>query len=307
MKSIVGIYRASQFSPNMEDSDAAILNAVADRLRQSGHEVTCVREREERLRPKNDIACEASVKREEIELDLEGVDVVLTMGRLMSTLDLLQEVESKGVKVINSSIAIRHCERKRFTQILMDEDVPFAQSRVFQSSDNITWDLFPCWLKKGEGYAEVAEDVVFVRNTEELAAQVNRMRQRGIATLVVSQHLEGDLIKFYGVAPLCPTDISPEGEVGKGAGFFFWFYASDRPDKFGNNPINHRAQGYRFSERALQEICNHAATVIGLEVYGGDCVVSDDGTIQLIDINDWPSFSRCREQAAEKIIRLIGY
>ena len=292
MKRIVGIYRASQFSPNMEDSDAAILNAVADRLRQSGHEVTCVREREERLRPKNDIACEASVKREEIELDLEGVDVVLTMGRLTSTLNLLQEVESKGVKVINSSLAIRHCERKRFTQILMDEDVPFAQSRVFQSSDNITWDLFPCWLKKGEGYAEVAEDVVFVRNAEELAAQVESMRRRGITTLVVSQHLEGDLIKFYGV---------------RGAGFFFWCYASDGPDKFGNNPINHQTQGYRFSEQALHEICNHAATVIGLDVYGGDCVVSKNGKIQLIDINDWPSFSRCREQAAEKIIRLIGY
>ena len=274
MKSIVGIYRASQFSPNMEDSDAAILNAVADRLRQSGYVVTCVHE--ERL----------------VKTDVEAADVVLTMGRLTSTLNLLQEVESEGVKVINSPIAIRHCERKRFTQILMDEDVPFAQSRVFQSSDNITWDLFPCWLKKGDGYAEVAEDVVFVRNAEELAAQVDRMRQRGIATLVVSQHLEGDLIKFYGV---------------RGAGFFFWFYASDRLDKFGNNPINHQTQGYRFSERALQEICNHAATVIGLEVYGGDCVVSDDGTIQLIDINDWPSFSRCREQAAEMIIRLIGY
>ena len=288
MKSIVGIYRASQFSPNMEDSDAAILNAVADRLRQSGHEVSCVRESEEK------------------ELDLKGVDVVLTMGRLTSTLDLLQEVEAKGVKVVNSSIAIRHCERKRFTQILMDEDVPFAQSRVFQSSDNITWDMFPCWLKKGEGYAEVAEDVVFVRNAEELAAQVESMRRRGITTLVVSQHLEGDLIKFYGVAPLCPTDISPEGEHRKGTGFFFWCYALEGPDKFGNTPINHQAQGYRFSEQALHEICNHAATVIGLDVYGGDCVVSDNGTIQLIDINDWPSFSRCREQAAEKIIRLIG-
>jgi len=289
MKSIVGIYRASQFSPNMEDSDAAILNAVADRLRQLGHVVTCVREREEK------------------ELDLEGVDVVLSMGRLTSTLDLLQEVEVKGVKVINSPLAIRHCERKRFTQILMDEDVPFAQSRVFPSSDNITWDQFPCWLKKGEGYAEVAEDVVFVSNAEELAAQVESMHRRGIATLVVSQHLEGDLIKFYGVAPLCPTDISPEGEFGKGTGFFFWCYASEGPDKFGNTPINHQAQGYRFSEQTLQEICNHAATVIGLDVYGGDCVVSENGTIQLIDINDWPSFSRCREQAAEKIIRLIGY
>ena len=274
MKSIVGIYRASQFSPNMEDSDAAILNAVADRLRQSGYVVTCVHE--ERL----------------VKTDVEAADVVLTMGRLTSTLNLLQEVESEGVKVINSPIAIRHCERKRFTQILMDEDVPFAQSRVFQSSDNITWDLFPCWLKKGEGYAEVAEDVVYVRNADELAVQVDRMRRRGIATLVVSQHLEGDLIKFYGV---------------RGAGFFFWSYASDRPDKFGNNPINHQTQGYRFSEQALQEISNHAATVIGLDVYGGDCVVSDNGTIQLIDINDWPSFSQCREQAAEKIIRLIGY
>ena len=289
MKGIVGIYRASQFSPNMEDSDAAILNAVADRLRQSVHMMTCVHE--EQL----------------AKTDVEAADVVLTMGRLTITLNLLQEVEFEGVKVINSPIAIRHCERKRFTQILMDEDVPFAQSHVFQSSDNITWDLFPCWLKKGEGYAEVAEDVVYVRNADELAVQVDRMRRRGIATLVVSQHLEGDLIKFYGVAPLCPTDISPEGEVGKGAGFFSWSYASDRPDKFGNNPINHQAQGYRFSERALQEICNHAATVIGLEVYGGDCVVSDDGTRQLIDINDWPSFSQCREQAAEKIIRLIGY
>jgi len=270
---IVCVYRASQFSPNMEDSDAAIMNAVADGLRQSGHEVSCVHE--ERLAKTN----------------VEAADVVLTMGRLTNTLDLLQEVEAKGVKVINSSIAIRHCERKRFTQILMDEDVPFAQSRVFQSSDNITWDLFPCWLKKGEGYAEVAEDVVFVRNAEELSAQIGCMHRRGIHTLVVSQHLEGDLIKFYGV---------------KGAGSFSWSYASDRPDKFGNQPINGQAQGYRFSEQELREICNHAATVIGLDVYGGDCVVSKNGLIQLIDINDWPSFSRCREQAAERIISLLG-
>lgn len=265
---IVGVYRASQFSPNMEGRDAAILNAVADRLRQSVHVMTCVHE--EQL----------------AKTDVEAADIVLSMGRLTSTLDLLQEIEAEGVKVINSSIAIRHCERKRFTQILMDEDVPFAQSRVFQSSDNITWDLFPCWLKKGEGYAEVAEDVVYVRNADELAAQVECMRQRGIATLVVSQHLEGDLIKFYGV---------------RGTGFFAWSYASDRPSKFGNETINGQSQGYRFSEKELHEISNHAATVIGLDVYGGDCVVSNDGTIQLIDINDWPSFSQCREQAAEMI------
>ena len=268
---IVGIYRASQFSPNMEDSDAAILNVVADNLMQSGHIVKCVHE--EQL----------------VKNDVNTADVVLSMGRLASTLDLLQKVEAEDVKVINTSIAIRNCERKQFTQILIDEDVSFAHSRVFQSNDNITWDAFPCWLKKGEGYAEVAADVVFVRNAEELVEKIDDMRRRGISTLVVSEHLEGDLIKFYGV---------------RGTPFFEWYYASDRHSKFGLEVINGPSHGYRFSEHELIDICSHAAAVVGLDIYGGDCVVNHHGMIQLIDINDWPSFSRCRKQATEMITKL---
>ena len=41
---IVCIYRASCFSPNMEDSDTAIMNAVASRVQQAGHMVSCVHE-----------------------------------------------------------------------------------------------------------------------------------------------------------------------------------------------------------------------------------------------------------------------
>ena len=43
------------------------------------------------------------------------------------------------------------------------------------------------------------------------------------------------------------------------------------------------------------------AAVIGLDVYGGDCIVRSDGTFAIIDFNDWPSFSRCREEAAKAI------
>ena len=271
---IVGIYRASQFSPNMEDSDAAILNAVADRLRKSGHMVTCVHE--ELL----------------VRADVSAADVVLSMGRLAQTLDLLQEVEAEGVKVINTPLAVRHCERKQFTQILMDEDVPFAPSTIL-STINYQLPLKGAggsfWLKKGEGYAEVAADVVFVPNAEELAEKIDDMRRRGISTLVVSEHLEGDLIKFYGV---------------RGVPFFYWYDASEGHSKFGLEAINGPSHGYRFSEQQLYDICNHAATVMGLDIYGGDCVVNEDGKIQLIDINDWPSFSRCREQAAEMITKL---
>ena len=40
-------------------------------------------------------------------------------------------------------------------------------------------------------------------------------------------------------------------------------------------------------------------------IYGGDCVVSADGTLRIIDFNDWPSFARCREEAGGKIAECI--
>ena len=44
------------------------------------------------------------------------------------------------------------------------------------------------------------------------------------------------------------------------------------------------------------------ADIIGIDVYGGDGIVRDDGTFAIIDFNDWPSFSPCVEEAAEQII-----
>ena len=37
--------------------------------------------------------------------------------------------------------------------------------------------------------------------------------------------------------------------------------------------------------------------MLNVPVYGGDCVVSEDGSIRIIDFNDWPSFAPCREEA----------
>ena len=39
-----------------------------------------------------------------------------------------------------------------------------------------------------------------------------------------------------------------------------------------------------------------------LDVYGGDAIVSPDGEVHIIDINDWPSFSPCLDEAAQAIV-----
>ena len=52
-------------------------------------------------------------------------------------------------------------------------------------------------------------------------------------------------------------------------------------------------------------LAEQLAAAVGLEIYGGDCIVCADGTWYMIDFNDWPSFSRCREEAADAIAGLI--
>ena len=83
---------------------------------------------------------------------------------------------------------------------------------------------------------------------------------------LLTAHVEGAPVKFYGVADR----------------FFF-------------------PQGYpRVAEAAAR-----LARLAGIQVYGGDAVVMSDGTFAIIDFNDWPSFSSCRDEAAAAICGLI--
>ena len=46
-------------------------------------------------------------------------------------------------------------------------------------------------------------------------------------------------------------------------------------------------------------------SVLNVHVYGGDCIVSPEGDIRIIDFNDWPSFAPCRNEAALAIGKTI--
>ncbi|HUJ88958.1 MAG TPA: hypothetical protein VLX12_02090, partial [Syntrophorhabdales bacterium] len=56
----------------------------------------------------------------------------------------------------------------------------------------------------------------------------------------------------------------------------------------------------------LRRLAWQAAKAIGLEIYGGDAIITPKKDVLLIDFNDWPSFSRCREAAANSIAGYIA-
>jgi hypothetical protein len=101
--------------------------------------------------------------------------------------------------------------------------------------------------------------------------------RRGIALAALQAHRAGDEIKFYGVA---------------GGRFFHWLYSGE-------------TRKHPFNFPHLESLATRAAVAAGLDIFGGDVIVSPLGELTLIDLNDWPSFAPCRERAAYAIADFI--
>lgn len=269
---IVGVSRGSEFSPNHVDNDAAIFNRVVEVLREQGCTVLTVTERE-------------------FVADRVEGDVVFNMARDGATLQRLKELEDQGALVVNSAYGIGNCVRKPMTELLVGHGVPHPESVIVPTDVPYEGAFYPCWLKRADSHAMVKEDVSYATCSEEANRALEGFRNRGIREAVVNRHLQGDLVKFYGVQD---TD------------FFYWFYPDTRShSKFGLEVINGEAQGIPFEVAELKGYSDRAAEVLGVPVYGGDCVVMADGGVKIIDFNDWPSFARCRQEAGAKIAECI--
>lgn len=270
--SIVGVARGNEYSPNHVGNDAAILNCAAEALREKGCKVSIYPEKE---------FTEKKIK----------ADYIFDMARDRATITYLKELEEEGALVINSAFGIDNCVRKPMTELLLENGIPHPVSHIIETTEEFVFTKFPYWIKRGDSHAMVKEDVVYVTNKEEAEAVLADFRSRSIPVAVINEHLQGDLIKFYGV---------------RGTDFFYWFYPSPcSHSKFGLEKINGLAHGYSFSLEDLMRHCDRAADVLNVPVYGGDCVVLPDGDMKIIDFNDWPSFARCREEAGVKIAECI--
>lgn len=274
---IAGVMRSGAYSPNHIGNDAAIFNLVADELRKRG--------------------CEVNIYSEE-QLDSDNVRerIIVNMCRENRSIERLQRLEDSGVLVINSGYGIENCTRERMTRILVGSGIPYPESLIVNTDEAVVdamikADFDRAWIKRGDFHAMHKEDVSFVRHPQEAQEVLQEYFLRGIKRAVINRHLDGDLIKFYGV---------------QGTDFFYWFYPLEAGhSKYGNEAINGPARGLKFDEDHLRKICREASEVLDVKIYGGDCIVSDDGSVSIIDFNDWPSFAPCRVQAAPHIAKCI--
>ena len=62
---------------------------------------------------------------------------------------------------------------------------------------------------------------------------------------------------------------------------------------------------YFYQKQVLQANAELLARLVGVQVYGGDAVITADGDAYIVDFNDWPSFSRCLCEAAEAIVKMV--
>lgn len=270
MTKVTLVYRDQRFSPRSVAKDALILEAVGRNLQSRGLDVAYVGEAD--LQPDNE------------------ADLYLTMARGSDALHVLQEKEQAGRLVLNGTAGVRLATNR----LLLDDlerrcGLPVAPLCNDDSRPASDGDGF--WLKRGDGASRSPLDVQYVRTWTEVGEALQQFRNRGIGDVLVSGHVTGDVVKFYGV---------------RGTSFFRYYYPTDDGDtRFGTERRNGPAHHYHFSSQQLHEAAEQLSAASGVAIYGGDCVVRDDGTFALIDFNDWPSFARCRAEAASAICRLV--
>lgn len=263
----LGIFRETTNSPNRENDDALILKAVGEELSALGAETHLIE-------PSNIPA-----------INPRRWNAVMAMCENPENISLLSAW--KGPIFVNGIEAITNCYRSRMTDILRETGFgfypPTEKRRIadFPGDPPAFFNGKGCWIKRGDVHNTCSGDVQYVGKWKNAAAVKKDFLARKIKSVVVQEHIPGDLIKFYGVGP---------------GNWFNWFY--HRPQEVAR---------FKFSGKDLERRASRAASTVGLEIYGGDAIVTPDSEIYVIDINSWPSFARVREVAKKRISRHIFF
>ena len=254
-------------SPQMQSNDAAILGAVERELVQQGHTV-------ERLGEGDDYS---------------GYDIICNMSRTHDVLLRLKKAEAEGRIVLNSPEAVERCSRSAMTTILEKNNIPQPTHKHITCASDLCTAPYPAWIKKSEGWSCRIEDVAYITNSKEAAEAFNTIKSNEGCNAILFEHIAGDLIKFYGV----------------GGRYFSHSYPAPEKTKFGLEKINGSPKHHAFSTQKLESTAFLAAKALGLEIFGGDAIITPDGEIFIIDINDFPSFTAVRDEAAAHIAKAI--
>jgi hypothetical protein len=263
MADCLGIYREIQNSPNRENDDALILKAVMDQL--------------EIIKVKTTLM----TPEEADKADLGGWDMIVAMCESYPRLMRLRTAPGNPI-MINPPQAVLNCYRTNMIAAFKTVSaVRFPATEVRRVEEAAVKAPLPfdwkegVWLKRGDVHNTCSHDVVYAGTPAEASAVLKDFASREISHVVLQKHVDGDLVKFYGVGP---------------SRWFTWFY---------HDPQSARRLQFELDD--LAEMAAAAAAALNLEVFGGDAIITPDGSIFLIDINSWPSFARVRAEAAVQI------
>lgn len=212
---------------------------------------------------------------------LTTATVVFSMARTSWALSCLDEAERLGVSVLNPPEGVRRCARSVLQRLAAASSVP-----VPPREGTAGW-----WLKRGDAAAQSRADVVFCPDRPALDRALADFRSRGIDDYPdpgpsPRRHRQVLWCPLHGLLPLL-------------------LHGDDGQSKFGDESHNGRPHHYAFSQYDLHAAASRLATAARCPIYGGDAIISPDGSFVLIDFNDWPSYSRCRSEAAEAIRQLV--
>jgi hypothetical protein len=265
----LGIYREPEFSPGRHVSnDAKILRLVSRALEREG------------------VAVQLATL-EEARNEWKKADLIFSMCQGPDAVAEITEWKRKGALVLNDPEASRRTYRDSLCSTLREKQLGFPHSE-FIPTDATGPLLEPYrswfegtngggWIKRADVHATQTGDVVRVERWQDLNSALGKFRTRGMKQVVFQKHCEGDEVKFYAV---------------NGKRLFWPYYPKE-------------CEGHPFDERMLRTIADRAAQALGLTIYGGDAIISVDGDITLIDLNDWPSFAPCRGAAAGAIAKYL--
>ncbi len=259
-----GIFRESAHSPGRETDDTEILRLTGKHLEARGFRVVVQ-------------------SPEEISgLPAERPRGVFMMCEQVAILAHLRELAARGVPHVNTPLAVLNTYRDRMVRLLEDAAVSFVPSRLVPTSGVRETGPLPLWVKRADVHNTQEGDVTFAPTGDAVQAALAGLAARGIGQAVLQPHVDGDLVKFYGIGVETTAEGTPP--------WFRWFYHK-----------NQVVAGHPLDPVVLGRSVRSAAIALGLEVYGGDAIATASGRIVLIDINAWPSFALYREEASAAI------
>ncbi len=289
-KNILCISRNQSYSPNSSEKDINIFNSICENLKKQGF---CVERRDENefIRNINELLRDINIEKAPL--------FVLNMARNPQVIELLEKWENKGSLIINSPKACKNCYReiqiKIFKKnniaipktIIVDTKASFQTIKSLVNKDETWIEENKFWIKRADFQTIEENDVIRPKTFAEADSVLKEYLERNIKRAIISEHIDGSVVKFYGV---------------RNTSFFHWLYPII--DKF-NNIINASTPNDSFDEKELREIANNAANYLELDIYSGDAIIDNKNNIKIIDFNDFPSFSSCKDEAAEIIANYI--